>query len=111
MSVNEHNNNKYPSSILEVQVYIKPTFQDARVQCDLKFSEHATLTMDANIQCDIECPLFTSTPKIDCYSTSESEFSNAPHSADTSTGTYHPSRDIQSSKYVCAHYILKSPSQ
>ena len=82
----------------EVQVYIKPTFQDAGVQCDLlQFSEHAPLTADTSVQCDIECPLFASTPRIDCYSTSESEFSDAPHGADTSTGTYLSSRDVQSS--------------
>ena len=81
-----------------MQVYIKPTFQDAGVQCDLfQFSEHAPLTADTSVQCDIECPLFASTPRIDYYSTSESEFSDAPHSANTSTGTYHLSRDIQSS--------------
>ena len=100
LSVNEHNNNMYHFcfSNPEVQVYIKSTFQDAGVQCDLlQFSGHATLTTDASVQCHIECPLFASTPRIDCYSTSESEFSDAPHSADTSTGTYHYSRDIQSS--------------
>ena len=101
LSVNEHNNNNmyhFCFSNPEVQVYIHPTFQDAGVQCDLlQFSGHATLTTDASVQCDIECPLFASTPRIDCYSTSESEFSDAPHGADTSTGTYHSSRDIQSS--------------
>lgn len=101
LSFNEHNNNNmyhFCFSNPEVQVYIHPTFQDAGVQCDLlQFSGHATLTTDASVQCDIECPLFASTPRIDCYSTSESEFSDAPHGADTSTGTYHSSRDIQSS--------------
>lgn len=101
LSVNEHNNNNmyhFCFSNPEVQVYIHPTFQDAGVQCDLlQFLGHATLTTDASVQCDIECPLFASTPRIDCYSTSESEFSDAPHGADTSTGTYHSSRDIQSS--------------
>ena len=81
-----------------MQVYIKSPFQDAGVQCDLlQFSEHAPLREDANVQFDIKCPLFTSIPRIGCYSTSESEFSDAPHSVDTSTGTYHLSRDIQSS--------------
>ena len=36
MSVNERNNNMYRScfSNPQVQVYIKPTFQDAGLQCD-----------------------------------------------------------------------------
>ena len=82
--------------VLEVQVHIGPTYQDTGVQCDLQFSEHTSLKADASVQCDIECPLFVSTPRIDYYSTSESE-SDAPRGTDTSTGTYHPLRDIQSS--------------
>ena len=79
-----------------MQVDIRPTYQDAGVQCDLQFSEHTSLKVDASVQCDIEYPLFVSTPRIDYYSTSESE-SDAPHGTDTSTGMYHPLRDIQSS--------------
>ena len=100
MSDNEHNHFIYLLffSNPEVQVGFNPTFQDAGVQCDpLQFSYHVPLTADASVQCDIECPLFASTPRIDCYSTSESEFSDAPQSTDTSTGTYNPSRDTQSS--------------
>ena len=81
-----------------MQVYIKSPFQDAGKQCDLlQFSEHAPLREDASVRCDIECPLLPSIQRIGYYSTSESEFSDAPHSVDTSTGTYQLSRDIQSS--------------
>ena len=78
----------------EVQVAIEPTFQDAGVQCGLC---QFLLTVDASVQCDIECPLFTSTPMIDCYSTTESEIFEASQGTDTTTETYHPSRDSQNS--------------
>ena len=82
----------------EVQVDIKPTFHDAGVQCDLlQLSERTQLTANASVQCEIVCPMFTSTPRIDCYSTSESEFPDVSQDTETSSGTYHPSRDIQSS--------------
>lgn len=81
----------------ELQVDIKPRLQDSGVQCDLLFSERTPLTADASVQCNIECPLFVSTPRIDCYSTSESELFDAPHGTDTSAAMYHSSRDTQSS--------------
>ena len=73
MSVNEHSH-----------LCICSCFSNPEVQVGIKC---APLTVEASVQCDIECPLFASTPRIDCYSSSESEFSDAPLSADTSTGT------------------------
>lgn len=82
----------------EVQVDVKPSFQDAGVQCDIiPYTECTPTTTDTAVQCDIECPLFVSTPRIDCYSTSETELSDASQGMDTSTGMYHPSMDIPSS--------------
>ena len=81
----------------EAQVNIKPSVQDAGVQCDLvRCLECAPPRVDACVQCDIECPLFESTPRIDYYSTSESALSDAPHGTDTSSEAYHLSRDNQS---------------
>ena len=62
----------------EVQVNFKPIVQDVGVQVDLlQYLECAPSIADAYVQCDIEYPLFESTPRIDSYSTSESEFPNA----------------------------------
>ena len=100
MSVNEHNHFMYLLlfSNPEVQVGFNPILQDAGVQCDpLQLSECVPLTADASVQCNIKCPLLASTPRIDCCSASELEFSDAPQSTDTSTGTYNLSRDTQSS--------------
>ena len=100
MSVNEHNHFMYLLffSNQEVQVGFNPKFQDVGVQCDpFQFSERIPLTANTSVQCDIECSFFASTPRIDCYSTSELEFSDAPQRTDTSSGMYNPSRDTQSS--------------
>ena len=66
------------SSNPEVQVNFKPIVQDVTVQVNLlRFITYNVLhpqQMHARVQCDIEYPLFESTPRIDSFSTSESEF-------------------------------------
>ena len=114
----------------EVQVNFKPIVQNVGVQVDLlqllerapstedgPSTADASSTADACVQCDvIEYAVFESTPRMDNYSTSESSFSDAAPSTDTSTGTYHPSGDIQSSLsyvYACIQslsYSLIIPS-
>ena len=54
--------------------------------------------------------------QIDCYSTSESEVSDAPQSTDLSTGMYHPSRDVHCCVAVQAvssttPYVTGSPTK
>ena len=47
-----------------------------------------------------------STPRIDCYSASKSELSDATQGVDTSTGTYHPSVDIPSNLLLVHVYMV-----
>ena len=68
----------YMYLLSEAQVDMKPSVQDAGVQCIIiPYTECTPTTTDTGVQCDIECPLFVSTPRIDCYSTSETELSDA----------------------------------
>ena len=92
----------------EVQVNFKLSVQDVGVQVDLlQHLECASSAADACVQCDIEYPLFESTPRIDSYFTTESEFPDVAQGTDRSAGTYYPSGNIKAVYTECVYACIQ----